>query len=97
MVWVPVVLGVLVVGAGVFVWSVRQVGVAIENAYKVGSEAAVRATFGIVPQSEAPAGGEPGLVSRDDIFEEETVGPEEAQRLLARLTPWDGEEGNSFE
>src|SRR5260370_1288466 len=74
----------------------------VEWAYGTGAEAAVRAAWGIVPQSEQLGDGEAGVASHDvyegsEFAEEMVVGPAERERLMAQLAPWDHEEGNSFE
>ncbi len=98
-----VVAGVIL-WVGGLVWAVRQIGSAIENAYRVGSEAAVRSVFGVLPTGgpvEAEDGK--GSVASSDSYEdhpfaqEQVVSPAERERMLARLAPWDHEEGNPFE
>jgi len=97
------VLGAMAVMATLFVWWSGQISRTVVEAFRQGSEAGTRATFGVVPQSETPPeAGEAGVRSGDGFenhpfAQERVVSVEEAERLMARLAPWDHEEGNPFE
>ncbi len=104
---VALVLGALAVVAVwglLLVWAIGQIGEAVKDAHRVGSEAAIRSVIGYVaPPMDEQGRAKYTTVESHDGFEEhpfaqeQVVSPEERERLMARLAPWDHEAGNSFE